>query len=201
VNLNMATALGRSKEVAVRRIIGSGKGNIVLQFCLENALLMIVSLIIAFGIFLTVLLPWTSGIVGGQLGELYFGQGQAVKVSLAVLSVAALNVVIASGLPAARLTTLKMTEAVKGIRAKGNYSLRNVFITLHFALGIVFLCVAIVLGRQIGYMKTAAPGFNPDNVIVVNLDLAFRDQEQAASRLNVALASLRTNPYVEAFST
>ncbi|QEC52468.1 putative ABC transport system permease protein [Anseongella ginsenosidimutans] len=201
INLNMATALGRSREVAVRRIIGSGKGTIALQFCLENALLMVASLAIAFGVFKGILLPWTSEIVGGQLGELYFREGQALRVSLLMLLVACFVVLIAAGLPAMRLTSLKVTEAVKGLRARGNYSLRNVFITLQFALGIVFLCIAVVLNRQIHYMKAAAPGFNKENLAVVDLDLAFRNREQAAGRLNGVLADLRANPYVEGFST
>jgi putative ABC transport system permease protein len=50
-------------------------------------------------------------------------------------------------------------------------------------------------------MKSSSLGFNKDNVAVVNLDLAFRDQKSADARFESILNDLKNNPHVKSIST
>jgi putative ABC transport system permease protein len=52
-----------------------------------------------------------------------------------------------------------------------------------------------------GHMKSAALGFNKENVLVVPMSLAFKDAGAAHARFNVLLNELRANPYVKGIST
>src|SRR5690606_31989725 len=79
--------------------------------------------------------------------------------------------------------------------------IKNVFITTQFVLGITFLCMAFILNRQIRYMKSAALGFNTEDVVVGTLGLGFTDPELANNRFDVILQSLKANPYVRGVST
>src|SRR5690606_5322280 len=51
VNLNAATMFTRAKEVAVKQMLGSSKRQIIMQFCVENAMLIFVSMLLAFLLF------------------------------------------------------------------------------------------------------------------------------------------------------
>src|SRR6185437_4700143 len=80
-------------------------------------------------------------------------------------------------------------------------TVRNIFITVQFVLAITLICVAIIFNRQMSYMKSSALGFNQDNVAVVKIDLAFRDQKSANARFESILNDLKNNPRVKAIST
>ncbi|MCW3107776.1 MAG: acidobacterial duplicated orphan ABC-type permease-like protein [Segetibacter sp.] len=204
LNLNAATMYNRTKEVAVRRMIGSGKKNIIVQFCTENGILILISLIAGFLLFTNVLLPQVNTITGSRFGEIWFQFRHDYPVMLVFIIVAFIITLIAGSYPALHLTSVKVINAVKGnISNQGvNKSfVRNLFITIQFTLAIVLICVAIVLNSQIGYMKNASLGFNKDNILVANLGLAFKNEKQAESQFDAVLNSLQQNPYVKAVST
>jgi putative ABC transport system permease protein len=203
LNLNAATMFSRTKEVAVRQMVGSGKRHIFLQFCTENALVILFSLGIGFLFFAYVLLPQVTGIIGSQFGALSFDWQHDYPVFLLILTVAVLVVVFAGSYPALHLTSVKVTDAIKGkISGKQHSGLvRYIFIGVQFVLAVTLICIAIVFNAQIRYMKAAALGFNKSDVVVANLDLAFKDPKSAESRFETILNSLQTNPYVKAVST
>lgn len=203
LNLNAATMFSRTKEVAVRQMIGSGKRNIMIQFCIENALVILLSCILGFLFFINFLLPQANAIIGSGFRELQFQWYHDYPMLLLFTGLAVLVVLVAGCYPALHLTSVKVTEAVKGniIAKKRNGFVRNVFIGIQFLLAVTLICVAIVFNAQIRYMKAAAPGFDKDNVIVANLDMAFKDPEIAKSRFAGILNGLKANPYVKAFST
>ncbi|MFC3196076.1 ABC transporter permease [Parapedobacter deserti] len=201
VNLNMATALTRTKELAVRRTIGSSKRNIIMQFCIENGLVMAISLIFGFAIFRLVLHALVNEVVGQRLGGLDLAHGYVMAVL--VLGIAAGVVILAAVIPAARLNSLKLTNALKG-KISDRMALggvRSAFITAQFVLGITVLCMAMILNSQIRYMKTASLGFNTEDVVVGMLDLGFENPEQADSHFDVVLQALKADPSVKAVST
>lgn len=203
LNLNAATMFDRAKEVAVRQVIGSGKRAIVIQFCIENTIVVFMSLITGFLIFYHFLLPQLNRLIGPDVGELLFQWDHDYFVILVFAVIAIIVIVLAGSYPAVYLTSVKVTDAIKGkiSRTSGKGSVRNVFIVLQFTLAIILICAAIILKQQISYMKTESPGFDMDHVAVVNLGLDFKDPQSAAAKLDVILQSLRDNPYVKAFST
>ena len=204
LNLNAATTYTRIREVAVRQMIGSGKLNIVVQFCIENALIIITSLVLSFFFFINFLLPQVNTITGSGFGEMLFKWHHDYPVMLVFVIVAFIIVFVAGTFPALHLTSVKVTNAVKGniSNQRVNKSLvRNIFITIQFTLAIVLICVAIVFNSQISYMKSASLGFNKDNIIVANLDLAFKNEKQAGTRFSAVLNSIHANPYVKSVST
>lgn len=203
LNLNAATLFTRTKEVAVRQMLGSGKQKIMAQFCVENALIILVSLVVGFLFFANFLLPQMNKIISPGFGELAFQWQQDYGLFLGFALTMLVLIVLAGSYPALYLTSVKVTDTIKGnISSKGDKkSIRNFFTALQFTLAIIFIGAAIVLNQQIGYMKMASLGFNQDQVVVVNLDLAFKNPKTAAGRFDLILNELRANPYVKSFST
>jgi putative ABC transport system permease protein len=70
LNLNAASIVSRTKEVAVRQIIGSGKKAIIFQFFIENGLIIFTSLLSAFLLFNYFLLPQVNLLLGDYFGEM-----------------------------------------------------------------------------------------------------------------------------------
>jgi len=204
INLNTAGMHSRSKEVAVRQMIGGSRKNIIIQFCFENGLVVFISVLFAWFIFSLLLLPVINGIVKDRLGEIETGIFKDYPLILLFAGIGILFTIVAASLPAFKLASVKVTDAVKGKLNSGNYknsSLRNIFITVQFVLAITLICVAIIFNRQMNYMKSSALGFNKDNVAVVKIDLAFRDQKSANARFESILNDLKNNPHVKAIST
>ena len=194
----------RAKEVAVKQMIGGTKKNIITQFCIENGLIVFISVILAWILFSLLLLPGIGDLVKDKFGEIETGIAKDYPLILLFTGIGLLFTILAASLPALKLAAVKVTDAVKGKLTSGNYknsSIRNIFITVQFVLAITLICVTIILSRQIGYMKTTALGFNKDDVAVVRLDLAFRDQKSADARFESILNELKNNPHVKALST
>lgn len=204
INLNTAGMYARSKEVAVRQMIGGSKKSIILQFCIENGLLVFISVLFAWLLFSLALFPEINDMVKDKYGEIETGIAKDYPLIILFVSIGILFTIIAASLPAFKLATVKLTDAVKGKITSNNYkgsAVRNIFITIQFVLAITLIGVAITFNRQMSYMKSSALGFNKDNVAVVNLDLAYRDPKSASTRFQSILNDLKNNPHVKSVST
>jgi putative ABC transport system permease protein len=204
INLNTAGMYARSKEVAVRQMIGGSKKNIVAQFCFENGLVVFISVLFAWLLFSLLLFPAMNSILKDKLGEIETGIAKDYPLIFLFAGIGILFTIVAASMPALKLATVKVADAVKGKITSHNYkgsALRNLFITIQFVLAIILIGVAIIFNRQMSYMKSSSLGFNKDNVAVVKLDLAFRDQKAADTRFNSILNELKNNPHVKSVST
>lgn len=201
LNLNAASMVSRTKEVAVRQIIGSGKKAIILQFCIENGVIIFASLLSAFLLFSYFLLPQVNLLLGNNLGEMLFSWKTDYPV-IVIFIIIALSIIITGTYPVLHLTAAKTTDAIKGnISTTGDRGFaRKLLLTCQFTLAIILICAALILNKQLGYMKMAPLGFEKNNVAIVNLDLAFKDVNSAKAKFELILTSLKNNPYVEAVS-
>ncbi|MEP7110120.1 MAG: ABC transporter permease [Ferruginibacter sp.] len=203
LNLNTAIMYTRSREVAVRQIMGSGKANIIKQFCLENALIVFLSLILGGLIFINILLPQLNTMYGSRFGEVSLSPGKDYLFVLVFIVIGIILTIAAGTLPALKLLSVRVSDGVKGkiIKAGGNHRIRNIFIAFQFTLAIIFICITIILNRQIDFMKNASPGFNKDDIAVVSLDLAFKNTDVARAHFETILNDLRTKPFIKSVST
>ncbi|MFI5152639.1 MAG: ABC transporter permease [Chitinophagales bacterium] len=204
INLNAASMHARAKEVAVRQMIGSGRKNIILQFCIENGLIVLFSLLIAWLLFSLLLLPGINGLIKDRFGEIAANFATDYPIFIFFAGIGLLLTILAASFPAWKLTAIKVVDTVKGRLNSGHYKasyMRNIFITIQFILAIILISVTIILNKQIGFMKAATLGFNKEDVAVANLDLAFRDPKSAESRFESILNELKQNPHVKSIST
>jgi putative ABC transport system permease protein len=204
VNLNAATLFTRQKEIAVRKMMGSRRRHILLQFILENALTVFAALGLAFLLFTNLLLPAINMIIGDRFGAIALNFRHDYPLAGVFLLGGLLIVIVAGSAPGWHFASLRPVDAIKGRvaggRGRGSVT-RNVFITLQFVLATTFIGISIILHSQIRHMKTAALGFEKDCILVVPSDLAFKDPKTAASRFDALLNDLRSNPAVRGVST
>lgn len=203
LNLNASTMVRRTKDIAVRKILGSSKKSVVVQFCMENGILVFLSILISGFLFLAILLPQLNTIYGADFGEINFTLANDYPVVLYAIGLGVIVTLVVGVLPTLRFISIPVSKGIKGKLdvAKSNFIFRNAFVILQFSIAILFICVAIILNNQIGYMKSAPLGFEKENVIVGNIDLEYKNKESAASNIEAILNKLNANPFVKSAST
>jgi len=199
LNLNASTMYRRTKDIAVRKILGGNKKNIIVQFCIENGILVFAAISISALLFLGFLLPKLNSIYGADFGKISFTIEKDYPVILFMIALGILVALIVGILPTLRFVSIPISTGIKGkIDAiKSNFFIRNSFIVLQFGIAILFICVAIILNNQIGFMKNAPLGFSKENVLVGNINLDYKNEQTASSNFNALLDKLNTNAYVK----
>ncbi|MEW7279602.1 ABC transporter permease [Aquimarina sp. 2201CG1-2-11] len=203
INLNTSVMYGRTRQLAVKKILGDHKKSIVFQFCLENGLLVLISLVVASFLFAWVLLPEINEIFGGNFGEIAIEIPNDYPVILYFLGLGIFITLIVGTLPTLRFISLPIAIALKGKinGVRKNLFFRNVFIVVQFSLAILFICTAIILNYQISFMKNAPLGYEQENISIARIDLEYTDKESAESKFSEILDKLKSNPFVQDFST
>jgi putative ABC transport system permease protein len=203
LNLNAATMMNRQKEMAVRKMMGSGRFHIILQFVLENMILVFCSLLLAFWLFRAVLMPAINDLLRERYGAISVNIRHDYPLVGVFVLAGLLIIALAGSVPGIHFGSLRPVDAIKGyiVRKRERNYVRNGFIVLQFALATIVIGLSIVLSSQIRHMKSASLGFDKEQVIVAPLGLAYRDPKAAGARFDALLNELRSDPGVESFSS
>lgn len=203
INLNSAGMYARTKEVAIKQMMGGSKKSILTQFFIENGVIVLISILFAWVFFSLLLLPAVNNIATDNFRAIETGISKNYPLVILLAVVGTLFTILAACLPALKLFTINVTDAVKGKITSGNYKssyVRNTFITLQFVFAITLIGITIVLNSQVRFMKTSPLGFNQEDIGVASLNLAFRNEESAMERMKSILNELKNNPYVKSVS-
>ena len=203
LNLNTSTMLSRTKTIAVRKVLGSNKRSLIVQYCIENGILVFISILLSGFLFLTINLPRLNDTFGPEFGRISFDVFKDYPIVVGIVIIGVLSTLMVSIFPSLRFVKIPVTYGIKGKiqQIKNNFLLRNSFIILQFTIALLCISVAIILNKQIGFMKNADLGFERDNILVGNIDLDYKNIDVAQSKFNALLNELESNPYVISVST
>jgi len=163
--LAIGRSAGRSREVGVRKVIGAGKRQIVLQFLAEALMLSIVSGALAI-LLANLLLPWFNQLSGR---DLHFSISLYPQMGLLLIGLVLIVGLLAGSYPALVLSNFKPIEVLKNkIRVGGSNLLTHSLVTLQFALSIILIVSTIIILQQTKYMINKNPGFNKENVVAID---------------------------------
>jgi putative ABC transport system permease protein len=165
--LAIGRSAGRSKEVGVRKVIGSSKISLIKQFLFEAFLLAFISAVC--GILLAkMLLPYFNNLSGRELD---FSITQFPQLLWLLIGVVLITGLLAGSYPALVLSAFKPVEVLKTkIRLGGSNIFTRSLVTLQFVLSIGLIISTIVILQQLRYMQEKHPGFNKENVMVIDAD-------------------------------
>lgn len=162
INLETAQAVRRAKEVGVRKVLGSTRTRLVMQFLCEGFMITLIAIILA--------VPLT------ELGLMSFSEFVPKGVELSFLSIApfllftvAFIGLLASAYPAFVLSSFLPAMALKNQAGNSNQSrtayLRKMLIVFQFSFAQVLIIGTLVVGWQIRYMLNKDLGFKKDAVV------------------------------------
>lgn len=184
INISIAGSLRRSKEVAVRKISGGSKQQIIMQFLIESAILCLMAFLFAV-IIMQTLLPLFNTLTGKQM---YFRDSLSVTVlfyfSLLLLIIIGLTAIY----PAFILSNFKPAEVLynKPLRSGSNFFGRGL-VVVQFIPAIFLLIAALIYYEQMSFVRTKDLGYNPENIIRTAI-YGDRDYKTTAEFLKNELA-------------
>jgi putative ABC transport system permease protein len=190
MNLTTARATLRAREIALRKVLGATRAQLVLQFLGEAVLVTLLSLMLALAL-AEVLLPIFDGFLQRPIALHYAADW---RVLLLLAAVAVVTGLLSGSYPALVLSGFRPIAGLRAGAARPARSggLRNVLVVLQFAVSVGMGIAAAVVFRQVGYARGMDLGFrHADVVIISNGSLTGGSQEAFAQ-------ALRANPGVAA---
>jgi putative ABC transport system permease protein len=180
MNLSTAGASRRAREVGVRKVLGSGRGDLVWQFLLESILLTGIGLLLAVGI-VHLVLPLFNTLSGK---ELVFSFGAHPLLLPGLLLFGLLTGVLAGSYPAFFLSSFNPVVVLKGRLSRGGQraGLRSGLVVFQFFISITLIIATAVVYRQLDYIRNAKLGYDKDQVVVVQETYWLQNNERAYAR-------------------
>ncbi|MEP6682280.1 MAG: ABC transporter permease [Parafilimonas sp.] len=168
INLATAQAVNRSKEVGVRKVLGSNRRQLAFQFLGETALIVITAIVLAV-LIAFIALPFLNNLLETQISISFIGNPSLIVFVLA----AAISVTLLAGIyPAIILSGFNPITALKSkVTAKmaGGISLRRALVVLQFAIAHILIIGMFIVVSQMNLFKNTSLGFEKEAIINVPL--------------------------------
>lgn len=167
-NLATARAGQRAREVALRKVLGATRKQLVVQFVAESILISAVAMLLALALVELLVRPFAA-FLDADLSLNYFGSSGVLLPAIALT----LLVGVVSGLyPAFFLSRFQPAQVLKANRSAaetpGSGRLRVALVVLQFAVSIgLIICTAVIYGQTV-YARQVDPGYKRDHILQVD---------------------------------
>ncbi|MEM6631585.1 MAG: ABC transporter permease [Bacteroidota bacterium] len=166
INLATAQALRRAKEIGVRKVLGSKRGQLFWQFIAETSLITLLALALAYGA-AQLALPAVNQLLNIQLQINIF---QDIYL-LFFLPILLLTVVLLSGsYPGLIMAGFQPVMALKGRLSQkhaGGFSLRRGLVVAQFVISQLLIIGTLVIANQMRYSRQTDMGFTKDAIVML----------------------------------
>ena len=167
INMSTADATRRAKEVALRKVSGAQRGQLVAQFIGGSVMIAIIGIVVALGL-LWLCLPVFNTITEKEIGMGYLLRGSfAGVVLLIVLAIG----VVAGSYPAFFLSRfapqLLLKEGVASGAGKGR--VRKVLMGAQFAIALFMVTGTLAVFAQLHWLRTTDMGFRKENLLSITM--------------------------------
>jgi putative ABC transport system permease protein len=193
INLSTATASVRGREVGMRKVLGSTRGQILRQFLAESVFLILGSSILAF-------------VIVGMLKERFFQLiGKSIDFGylfdpliLVFFLVAAVAIGLLSGIyPAIFLSSFQPAKVLQGRVIKGSSGgvFKKILIIAQFTISIVLITGTFIASDQLEFIRKKDLGFDKNQI------LWFEASGAVQAKADVLKTKLREHPNIENVAT
>ena len=185
INLSTARSTQRAKEVGMRKVVGSVKSQLIIQFLGESVLITIIAMLLAFFIAYNSL-PWLNDFANTAINL-----DISHNITFLVFLLAMLIVVgICAGIyPALFLSGFRPVTVLKGSFRSGNKgtALRKILVVFQFSLSMALICVTAIVQKQMYFVQHKNLGYDRDHVLI--LDMYDREMRQNLPLLRDEIAN------------
>lgn len=204
VNLLVVRATARSRELAIRQVLGASGGRVAAQLITETMVLALAGGVLGLGV----------GAGGLQalslLGVNHLPLGSTISFDLPVAAIALAGTAVVGLLLALPVVWINRhrdlapvlnTESRGGTTTRATHRLRHALIVAQIALAFILLSGAGLLGLSFSRVLAVAPGFQETHLLTGQVALPWTNYRHDRDRLNFAtrlLAELRALPGVKA---
>lgn len=187
INLSTARASIRAREIALRKVVGASRGQLIVQFLGEAGLMVLIALIVALTL-VEFALPWFSEFVA-KLLSLEYGSDP-----LNGLVLAGLLVVVGIGagmLPAIQITRFRPADVLRANKSSSNAGgkLRVVLVTIQFAISIGLIATTMIVYAQTEFTSNTDLGFETKDRLMLD-EMNYRTVEPVADTIRAEIERL-----------
>ena len=188
INLSTSRSVNRAREVGVRKVLGSFRRQLIVQFLFESILLTLMALVLACGIVVS-LIPAFRSLTGADLSLVNFNFALIIP---GLLFFALIIGALSGAYPAFYLSSFQPVTVLKGLMRKGiaKTAVRNVLVVFQFTVSIALITGTLFVRKQVDFMLQKDLGFEKDHVVVIENARALTNQIKAFK------TELKKNPNV-----
>ncbi len=163
MNLSTARSGKRAKEVGIRKVVGSRRGNLIFQFLGESLLTALFAFLLSVA-FIPLLLPYLNDL---GFENIRFNLDNTLLLIGGAL-VCILTGLIAGSYPAFYLSSFAPIKVLKGITRQGKkpVTFRKVLVVSQFTISIGLIMSTIIVFQQIKHARSRDIGYKPENMLV-----------------------------------
>ncbi len=165
INLSTAHSINRAKEVGIRKVLGSTRNYIIIQFLAETILLCFIAVI--FALFLSeLLIPSFNSLFGLKLNLNILENKTILPIIIGFILITG---IIAGAYPAFYLSRFVPVEVLKGLVNKRatNAAMRNILVVFQFCISIIIILGTITIHNQLRFIQNKRLGFDKDQILVI----------------------------------
>jgi len=195
INLSTAGAAKRAKEIGVRKVMGSGKSDLIKQFLLESALITFIALLISlalvqFGMPVFSTLSGKNLVTGFSIGRLAGMAGLGLLVTF-----------LAGLYPSFYLSSFRPIATLKGrlSTATSSYGLRSSLVVFQFFISVSLIAGTAIVYQQMKFIREKKLGYDKERILIIgnsgqlgNNEKILRDELLRDTRVaNVTVSGYR----------
>ncbi|MFN3555274.1 MAG: ABC transporter permease [Bacteroidales bacterium] len=166
-NISISRFQQRGKEMGVKKVVGALKKDLVIQFLAESILTSLVAFFLAL-LLIEILLPEINRLLRVPLSLNIF---QNLNLILLFGAIALFTGIVSGLYPAVYFASASPLRALnKRFGAgKGSLGLKKILIVVQFMISVFMVVATIVVWQQLAYITNRDLGFDPHNVVIVEL--------------------------------
>jgi putative ABC transport system permease protein len=189
MNLATARSANRAKEVGLRKVMGSPRGQLITQFLVESVLLASFALVISM-ILIYALLPIFNTVANKAFTFQDVMQPYVISGLIGMLFVTG---VLSGSYPAFYLSSFNPVTVLKGKLSSrgGNVGFRKFLVVIQFSISIFMLISTLIVMNQLNYIRSKDLGYDKTRVLKINVPPALR------KNMPVLANKLKQNSVVE----
>ncbi|UII28052.1 ABC transporter permease [Fulvivirga maritima] len=163
LNLTVAKAVERAKEIGVRKVIGSSRRQLIGQFLSESLVVNLLAAAVAV-IVSQLLLPGVRSLLGWQFSMHY--NFELILIAFAILLA---GTFLSGFYPSFILSAYRPLDVLKNkvTSSRGGVKLRKVLVAFQFAASIILIIGTFVVKSQLNFMRERDLGYDPEQMLVV----------------------------------
>lgn len=181
MNLTTARSARRAKEIGIRKVTGSSKSQLVLQFLSESLLTSLVAVLLSVALIFLFIPAFNT--ISGKV----FTVETLLRTStiLFLLGIALFTGLVGGSYPAFYLSGFKPVGILKGAlsKASGNINLRRTLVVIQFSISMIMLICTWVVYSQLNYVRKKDLGFNQEQIMTVTVNTG-QDERGKISAMN-----------------
>ncbi|HDJ33891.1 MAG TPA: ABC transporter permease [Bacteroidetes bacterium] len=168
MNLSTARSTRRSREVGMRKVLGSARSSLVVQFLTESVMMTLLALVVSV-LLVIMLFPSFNQLTGKSFNPAFLVRA---SVLLSLLGIVVFVGVLGGSYPALYLSRFKPLVVLRQDTGSGRsgFMVRKILVVLQFAISLALIVSTWVVYRQLTYLKGIDPGFDKENVVIVELE-------------------------------